>query len=99
MNGRHDRDTQIVILAADPDTHAPVLRKTRIPLLALFGEKDTLVPPATIANARAEYRLRRITLFAYAHNVFDKFAFVERDATTAVLEDPREVAVGIESRF
>jgi len=60
---------------------------------------DTLVPPATIANARAEYRLRRITLFAYAHNVFDKFAFVERDATSAVLEDPREVAVGIESRF
>ena len=29
--------------AYDP---APVLRKTRIPLLALFGEKDTLVPPA-----------------------------------------------------
>ncbi|HEX5042876.1 MAG TPA: alpha/beta hydrolase [Candidatus Polarisedimenticolaceae bacterium] len=29
--------------AYDP---APVLRRTRVPLLALFGEKDTLVPPA-----------------------------------------------------
>jgi pimeloyl-ACP methyl ester carboxylesterase len=28
--------------AYDP---APVLRKTRVPLLAIFGEKDTLVPP------------------------------------------------------
>ena len=28
--------------AYDP---APVLRRTRVPLLALFGEKDTLVPP------------------------------------------------------
>ena len=59
----------------------------------------TLVPPATIANARAEFRLRRITLFAYATNLFDKFAFVERDASFAVLEDPREVAAGIETRF
>ena len=59
----------------------------------------TLVPPSTIANARAEYRLRRITLFAYATNLFDKFAFVERDTGFAVLEDPREVAAGIETRF
>jgi len=57
------------------------------------------VPPSTIANARAEYRLRRITLFAYATNLFDKFAFVERDTGFAVLEDPREVAAGIETRF
>ena len=59
----------------------------------------TLVPPATLANGRAEYRLRRITLFAYVHNLFDKFAFVERDANFAVLEDPREVAAGIETGF
>ena len=59
----------------------------------------TLVPRSTIANARAEYRLRRITLFAYATNLFDKFAFVERDTGFAVLEDPREVAAGIETRF
>jgi outer membrane receptor protein involved in Fe transport len=58
-----------------------------------------LVPPATIADARAEYRLNRVTLFAYARNLFDNFAFVERDANLTVLEDPREVAVGIETRF
>ena len=59
----------------------------------------TLVAPATVANARAEYRLKRVTLFAYARNLFDTFAFVERDAGFAVLEDPREVAAGIETRF
>ncbi len=32
-------------------------------------------------------------------NLFDNFAFVERDANAAVLEDPREVGVGIERRF
>jgi outer membrane receptor protein involved in Fe transport len=59
----------------------------------------TLVSPATIADARAEYRLHRVTLFAYARNLFDNFAFIERDADFAVLEDPREVAVGIETHF
>jgi outer membrane receptor protein involved in Fe transport len=60
---------------------------------------DTLVPRATIADARAEYRLHRVILSAYLRNLFDNFAFIERDATTAVLEDPREVGVGIETRF
>ena len=59
----------------------------------------TLVPATTIADARAEYRLNRVTLFVYASNLFDNFAFVERDTNLAVLEDPREVAVGIETRF
>jgi outer membrane receptor protein involved in Fe transport len=59
----------------------------------------TLVPPATIADARAEYRLHRIILSAYLRNLFDNFAYIERDATTAVLEDPREIGVGIETRF
>jgi iron complex outermembrane recepter protein len=59
----------------------------------------TLVPPTTIATARAEYRLRRVTLFAYARNLFDKFAFVERDTASAVLEDPRQVGAGIDARF
>ena len=54
---------------------------------------------ATIADARAEYRLRRITLSAYLRNLFDNFAYIERDSNTAVLEDPREVGVGIEARF
>ena len=60
---------------------------------------STLVPRATIADARAEYRLHRVILSAYLRNLFDNFAFIERDATTAVLEDPREVGVGIETRF
>jgi outer membrane receptor protein involved in Fe transport len=59
----------------------------------------TLVAPATIADVRAEYRLHRVTLFAYARNLFDNFAFIERDVDFAVLEDPREVAIGIEARF
>lgn len=44
---------QLVTSAADLDgwrrqafDPAPILRRTRVPLLALFGEKDTLVPPA-----------------------------------------------------
>ncbi len=44
---------QLVASAADLDgwrrqayDPAPVLRRTRAPLLALFGEKDTLVPPS-----------------------------------------------------
>ena len=57
------------------------------------------MPPATIADARAEYRLHRIILSVYLRNLFDNFAFIERDATAAVLEDPREVGVGIETRF
>ena len=68
-----------------------------------FSDDDngagTLVPAATIADARAEYRLRRITLSAYLRNLFDNFAYIERDPNTAVLEDPREVGVGIEARF
>lgn len=60
---------------------------------------------AAIINARAEYRLRGLTVFAYARNLFNKFALIERfpgppgaglDEATA--EDPRMVGVGIEAR-
>jgi pimeloyl-ACP methyl ester carboxylesterase len=34
---------------------APVLRRTTIPVLALFGEKDTLVPPAGNADLMRRY--------------------------------------------
>jgi len=63
----------------------------------------TLVHPATIVDARVEYRLSRITLFAYARNLFDTFALIERYSAppdpSAIPEDPRQVAVGLESRF
>ncbi len=61
---------------------------------------DVRVSPAAIFDARAEYRLGRYSLFAYARNLFDKFALIERfppDEATA--EDPRMVGVGIEASF
>jgi iron complex outermembrane receptor protein len=58
-----------------------------------------LVHPATIADARAEYRLERFTLFAYARNLFDIFALIERDPFSAIPEDPRMVGLGIEGLF
>jgi outer membrane receptor protein involved in Fe transport len=57
------------------------------------------VNAATIIDARAEYRLNRLTLFFFAHNLFDKFAFIESDGFSAVPEDPRKLAAGIEARF
>jgi iron complex outermembrane recepter protein len=60
---------------------------------------DVRVGPSAIVDARAEYRLERFTLFAYARNLLDKFALIERDPFSANPEDPRQVAVGIEARF
>ncbi len=34
---------------------APILKQTRIPVLALFGERDTVVPPAENAELMARY--------------------------------------------
>ena len=59
----------------------------------------TLIRPSTIVDARVEYRLKQVTLFAYAHNLFDNFALIERDEDSAIPEDPRMVAVGVETRF
>ena len=61
---------------------------------------DVRIRPSAIVNARAEYRLKRLTLFAYARNLFDTFALVETDTHfSAIPEDPREVALGVEMRF
>jgi iron complex outermembrane receptor protein len=65
-----------------------------------INSADVRVSPAMIVDARAEYRLGRITAFAYVRNVFDKFALLDRlDNETASAEDPRMVGVGIERRF
>ena len=54
---------------------------------------------ATIVDARAEYRLRGITAFGYARNLFDRFALIERNMRSGYAEDPREVGVGLEASF
>jgi iron complex outermembrane receptor protein len=60
---------------------------------------DVRVRPSVIVDARAEYRVERFTLFAYARNLFDKFALIDKDPFSAIPEDPREVRVGLETRF
>ena len=59
----------------------------------------TQTEAATIADARAEYRLGHWSLFGYARNVFDTFAVISRDPFSATLEDPREVGIGVDARF
>ena len=61
---------------------------------------EVRVPGALIVDTRAEYRLGRVTAFAYARNLFDKFALVDRfDNEAASAEDPRMVGVGLETQF
>lgn len=60
---------------------------------------DTLIHPATLVDARAEYRASRFTLFASLHNLFNSFALIERDASSASLEGPRQVTLGVDQRF
>ena len=65
-----------------------------------INSDDVRLPSSTIVDARAEYRLGRVTAFAYARNLFDKFALLDRlDNLTASAEDPREVGIGLETRF
>ena len=49
---------------------------------------------------RAQWDTGKISLFAYAHNFFDKFymAYVF-DSDSGEAGDPRRVGVGIEARF
>jgi len=58
------------------------------------------VPGAAIVDVRAEYTIGRVKTFAYARNLFDKFAYVDRSGNiSAVAEAPREMGIGIETRF
>jgi outer membrane receptor protein involved in Fe transport len=64
------------------------------------NSRETRIGSATIADARAEYRLGKISIFAQVRNLFDTFALIdlgEPDAGEA--EDPRTFAVGAEARF
>jgi len=59
----------------------------------------TRVGSATIADARAEYRIRNLSLFGYVRNLFNSFSLTSRDEFTATAEDPREIGAGLEARF
>jgi len=60
----------------------------------------TRVGSATIADARAEYRLKNVSLFAQVQNLFDTLAVLDLDsATQGEAEDPRTFGVGVEARF
>jgi outer membrane receptor protein involved in Fe transport len=58
------------------------------------------VPGAAVVSVRGEYTIGRAQMFAYARNLFDKFVYVDRVGNmSAVAEAPREVGLGIETRF
>lgn len=55
---------------------------------------------ATIADARAELNVRRLSVFVQVHNAFDRFAMVVMSTpTSGEAEDPRRITAGVESRF
>lgn len=68
-----------------------------------FSDNENLaalqIEPATIVDARAEYRLGRVTAFGYMRNLFDSFALVEKTAFSAYAEDPREFGLGLSASF
>jgi outer membrane receptor protein involved in Fe transport len=54
----------------------------------------------TNVDARAEYRIGRVSVFAQVRNVFDAFNMVDLGSTAfGEAEDPRIFAIGMESRF
>lgn len=58
------------------------------------------VSPATILDARAEYHIGKLKAFAYARNLLNEFALIDRVGNvSASAEDPRMVGVGIETGF
>jgi outer membrane receptor protein involved in Fe transport len=55
---------------------------------------------ATIADARAEYRIGRYSLFAQVRNLFDTLSMVDLDTPDdGEAEDPRTFGMGLETRF
>jgi len=67
-----------------------------------FGDpensRELRVASGTSADARAEYRLGRTTIFGQVRNVFDAFNMLDV-AVPGEAEDPRTVSVGVETRF
>jgi iron complex outermembrane receptor protein len=64
------------------------------PLLHIAG--------STTVDAKASWRVRQFTLYAYAQNLFDEFHMIYWDDAThkrGAANDPRELGVGIEANF
>lgn len=61
---------------------------------------ETRVDSGTSVDARAEYRVGAVSLFAQVRNVLNAFNLVDLDAAdSGEAEDPRRISVGLESRF
>ena len=58
------------------------------------------VGPATTIDARASFRARALTLFAYARNLLDAFHMRHLlRPTHGIADDPREIGIGVEASF
>ena len=67
-----------------------------------FDTPDLRVSPGTIVDLRAAYSLRKVTIFAYARNLLDRFEvnyWAQRNPDIVEAEDPRVIGLGIEGRF
>ena len=61
---------------------------------------DQRIGAATIADARAEWAVRRVRLFFQVHNVLDRFAMVVQTLpTSGEAQEPRRISAGVETRF
>lgn len=58
------------------------------------------IDKATVVNARVAYEANRLTISAYARNLFDRFYLTSIFSPAfATAGDPREIGVGMEARF
>jgi iron complex outermembrane receptor protein len=66
---------------------------------------DFRIGPVTTVDARASWEIGRFTIFAYAQNIFDRFHITSWSAprdfpnVEVTTNDPREIGVGVETRF
>jgi len=66
---------------------------------------DVRIHPSTDVDARVSWETKRLTVFAYAHNLFDEFHITFwGDLPTAPdvevgTNDPREIGIGVEARY
>lgn len=68
------------------------------------ASREFQIDPSTDVDARVSWDVRRFTVFAYAHNLFNEFHITfgsgsndpENEVAT---NDPREIGIGVEARF
>ncbi len=85
------RPTERLRLSAQLRHHSPYFGNPE-------NSPELRVASGTSADARAEYRLGRTTIFGQVRNVFDAFNMLDV-AVPGEAEDPRTVSVGVETRF